>query len=103
MAQRLPEETPFYETIPMRTTAGGSLAKKNSTTESTFNRLAVKTKAESIGFAHFMLTVIGIVIAAFLGINAVSFTLFGRGIRMLSQPSQTVPINVKPVKVIPGR
>ena len=29
MAQRLPEETPFYETIPMRTTAGGSLAKKN--------------------------------------------------------------------------
>lgn len=98
---RLPEETPFYDTVTMPRSTAAPIARRPSSSGSILANLAEKTKTETIGLVQLLTTIFVALTLIFLGFNAIAFTFFGQGIRAPLQPARTVPLDTKPIKVIP--
>lgn len=100
-SNRLPEETPFYDTVPMPRSTAAPIARRSSSSGSALVDLAEKAKTEAIGLAQLLATIFITLALFFLGFNAIAFTFFGQGIRAPLQPARTVPLDTKPVRTIP--
>lgn len=98
---QLPEETPFYDTVPMPRSTTAPIARRPSSSGSIFVNLAEKTKTETIGLFQLLTTFFVALSLIFLGFNAIAFTFFGQGIRAPLQPARTVPFETKPIRTIP--